>query len=53
MIRSKRMIQERHVLVEMKNAYRILIESPEGKRPIVTPRSTWEDNIKTDLTEVV
>jgi hypothetical protein len=37
----------------MRNVYKILIENPEGKRPLVKPRSTWEDNIKTDLTEVV
>jgi len=25
---------------------------PEGKRPLGTPRSRWEDNIKMDLEEV-
>ena len=26
---------------------------PEGKRPLVRTRHTWEDNIKIDLQEVV
>jgi hypothetical protein len=25
---------------------------PEGKRPLGTPRRRWEDNIRTDLTEI-
>ena len=25
---------------------------PEGKRPLVRPRLSWEDNIKIDLQEV-
>jgi hypothetical protein len=29
-----------------------LVEKPEGKRPLGTPRSRWEDNIKMDLQEV-
>jgi hypothetical protein len=32
-------------------AYRILVEKPEGKRPLVRPRLRWEDNIKMDLQE--
>jgi hypothetical protein len=31
---------------EMRNAYRILVGSPEGKRPLGRPRCRWEDNIK-------
>jgi hypothetical protein len=35
---------------EKKNAYRILVGKPEGKRPLVTPlgrpRCRWVDNIK-------
>jgi hypothetical protein len=30
---------------EKRNAYRILVGKPEGKRPIVRPRRRWEDNI--------
>jgi len=32
--------------------YRVLVEKPEGKRPLGRPRCRWEDNIKTDLQEV-
>jgi hypothetical protein len=31
---------------EMKNAYAILIGKPEGIRPLLRHRSSWEDNIK-------
>jgi hypothetical protein len=34
---------------EMRNAYRILVVIPEGKRPLEIPRSRWEDNIRMDL----
>jgi hypothetical protein len=34
---------------EDRNAYRILVGKPEGKRPLGRPRSRWEDNIKLDL----
>jgi hypothetical protein len=37
---------------EMRNAYKILVGRPEGKRPIGKPRSRWEDNIKMDLREI-
>jgi len=29
--------------------YRILMGELEGKRPLVSPRRRWEDNIITDL----
>ena len=35
-----------------RNAYRILVRKPEGKRPLVRPRRSWEDNIKMYLKEV-
>jgi hypothetical protein len=28
------------------DAYRILVEIPEGRRPLGRPRHRWEDNIK-------
>ena len=31
------------------NAYRVLVGKLEGKRPLVSPRLRWEDNIKMDL----
>jgi hypothetical protein len=33
---------------EMKNAHKILVEKPEGKRPL-RRMCRWEDNIKIDL----
>jgi hypothetical protein len=33
------------------NAYRISVGKPEGKRPLVKPRSRWVDNIEMDLRE--
>jgi hypothetical protein len=37
---------------ERRNAYRILVGKPEGKRPLGRPRRRWVDNIKMDLREV-
>jgi hypothetical protein len=37
---------------ETRNAYRILVGKPEGKRPLGRPRRRWVDNIKTDLEEI-
>jgi hypothetical protein len=34
---------------ETRNAYRILVGKPEGKRPLGRPRRRWVDNIKVDL----
>jgi hypothetical protein len=34
------------------NAYRILVEYPEGKRPLGRPRRRWLANIKIDLREI-
>jgi hypothetical protein len=34
---------------EKKNAYRILVGKPEGKRPLGRPRRRWVENIKVDL----
>jgi hypothetical protein len=38
---------------EKRNAYRILVGKPEGKRPLGKPRRRREDNIKMDLREIV
>jgi hypothetical protein len=32
-----------------KNACRILVAKPEGKRPLGRPKRRWVDNIKLDL----
>jgi len=37
---------------ERRGVYRVLVEKPEGKRPLRRPRRRWEDNIKMDLQEV-
>jgi hypothetical protein len=37
---------------EKKNAYRILVGKPEGKRPLGIPRRRRVENIKMDLGEV-
>ncbi|KAJ4434696.1 hypothetical protein ANN_23264 [Periplaneta americana] len=37
---------------ESRNAYRMLVGRPEGKRPLGSPRRRWEDNIKMDMREV-
>jgi hypothetical protein len=30
---------------EERNVYRVLMEKPEGKRPLGRPRHRWEDGI--------
>jgi hypothetical protein len=35
-------------MVEKRNAYRILVGKPEGKRPLGRSRHRWVDNIKMD-----
>jgi hypothetical protein len=32
--------------------YRVLVEKPEGRRPLGRPRPRWEDNIRMDLRKV-
>jgi hypothetical protein len=54
MIKSKKRRWARHGarMAEKRNAYRILLGKPEGKRPLGTPRRRWEDNIKMDLRDI-
>jgi hypothetical protein len=35
-----------------RNAYRISVGKPEGRRPLGRPRCGWVDNIKMDLREI-
>jgi hypothetical protein len=37
---------------EKRNAYRLLVGKPEGKRPLGKPRRRWVDDIKMDLLEI-
>jgi hypothetical protein len=32
-----------------RNAYRLFVGKPEGKRPLGRPRRRWVDNIRMDL----
>jgi hypothetical protein len=34
-----------------RNAYRILVGKPEGKRPLGRPTPRWKDNIKMPILE--
>jgi hypothetical protein len=51
MIKSRRMRFAGHVarMGETRNAYRILVGKPEGKRQLGKPRRRWVENIKMDL----
>jgi hypothetical protein len=53
MIKSRRMRWAGHVarMGEKRNAYRILVGMPEGKRPQGRLRRKWVDNIKWILGE--
>jgi hypothetical protein len=54
MIKSRRIRLVGHVgcLGEERNAYRILVGKPEGKRPLGRPRRRWEDKNKIDFREI-
>jgi hypothetical protein len=54
MINSRRMRWAGHVarMREKRNAYRILVGKPKGKRQLGRPRNRLEDNINIDLREL-
>jgi hypothetical protein len=54
MIKLMRMRWAGHVARKgrKRNAYRILVGKPEGKRPLGKPRRRWVDNIKMNLREI-
>jgi hypothetical protein len=54
MIKSRRMRWPGHIarMEEKRNAYRILVGKPEGKRPLGRPRRRWVDGIKMDLRDI-
>jgi hypothetical protein len=35
-----------------RNAYRIVVGKPEGRRPLARPKRTWVNNIKLDIREI-
>jgi hypothetical protein len=37
---------------EKRNAYRILVGKPEGKRPLGRPRCRWDHTSRMDLREI-
>jgi hypothetical protein len=37
---------------EKRNAYRLLVEKPEGKRSLGRPKHRFDNNIRLDLVEV-
>jgi hypothetical protein len=37
---------------DRRGVYKVLVEKPEGKRPLGRPKRRWQDNIKKDLQEV-
>jgi hypothetical protein len=53
-IKSRRMRWAEHVarMGQKRNAFRLLVGKPEGKRPLGKPRRRWVDNIKMDLLEI-
>jgi hypothetical protein len=53
-IKSRRMRWAGHVarMGEGRNVYRVLVEKPEGKRPLGRQRRRWEDGINMDLREI-
>jgi hypothetical protein len=53
MINSRRIKWVSHVarMGEIRNAYKILVGKPEGKRPFERPGRRWEENIIMDLRE--
>jgi hypothetical protein len=53
-IKSRRMGWAGHVacVVEMRNAYNILIGKTKGKRPLGKPKRRWKYNIRMDIREI-
>jgi hypothetical protein len=54
LFKSRRMRWAGHVarMGEKRNAYRLLVGNPEGKKPLGRPRRRWVDNVRMDLGEM-
>jgi hypothetical protein len=54
MTKSRRVRWAEHVarMGVNRNAYRILVGKPEGKKLVGKPRRRWVDNIKMDVREI-
>ena len=53
-IKSRRLRWAGHVarMEEGRSGFKILTDTPAGKRPLGRPRCRWEDNIRMDLKEI-
>ena len=53
-IKSRRLRWAGHVarMEEGRGVHKVLVGTPEGKRPLGRPRRRWEDNIKMDIEEL-
>ena len=53
-LESSRLTWAEHVarMEQSRNAYRVLVGKPDGKKPLWRPRHRWEGNIKIALREV-
>jgi hypothetical protein len=53
-MKSRRMSWAGHVarMRQKRNAYRLLVGNPEGRRPLGRPRRSWLHNFRMDLVEV-
>jgi hypothetical protein len=53
-LKSRRMRWAGHVapMGEGRNVYTVLMQKPEGKRPLERPSRRWEGGIKMDLWEI-
>jgi hypothetical protein len=49
-IKSRRVRLAVHVarMVTKRNAYRVLVGKPDGRRPLGRPRRRWVDNVRMD-----
>jgi hypothetical protein len=51
-MKSRRMRWAGHMARMRKEKYNVLVEKPEGKRPLGRPRRRWEDGIRMYLGEI-